>query len=68
VTAKGYAASDAESPVATTVLTQEDLARKQAQNVGEALAGEPGLAASSDSAQGQNPVIRGLQKDRGRTP
>ncbi len=63
VTAKGYAASDAESPVATTVLTQEDLARKQAQNVGEALVGEPGLAASSDSAQGQNPVIRGLQKD-----
>ncbi|QEA13616.1 TonB-dependent receptor [Comamonas flocculans] len=63
VTAKGYAASDAESPVATTVLTEEDLARKQAQNLGEALKGEPGLATASDSAQGQNPVIRGLQKD-----
>jgi len=63
VTAKGYAASDAESPVSTTVLTEDDLARKQAQNVGEALQGEPGLAVSSDSAQGQNPVIRGLQKD-----
>lgn len=63
VTAKGYAASDAESPVATTVLTKEDLARKQAQNLGEALQGEPGLAVSSDSAHGQNPVIRGLQKD-----
>jgi hemoglobin/transferrin/lactoferrin receptor protein len=63
VTAKGYASSDAESPVSTTVLTQEDLARKQAHNVGEALQGEPGLAVSSDSAQGQNPVIRGLRKD-----
>lgn len=63
VTAKGYAASDADSPVSTTVLTEEDLARRQAQNLGEALQGEPGLAAASDSVQGQNPVIRGLQKD-----
>lgn len=49
--------------MATTVLTADELARKQAQNVGEALRGEPGLAVSSDSAQGQNPVIRGLKKD-----
>ena len=63
VTAKGYAASDAETPIATTVLTADDLARKQAQNLGEALRGEAGLSVSLDGAQGQNPVIRGLQKD-----
>ena len=63
VTAKGYAATEAETPVSTTVLTADELKRKQAQNVGEALRGEPGLAVSSDSAQGQNPVIRGLKKD-----
>ena len=63
VTAKGYEAVTADTPVATTVLTQEDLARKQAPNVGQALRGEPGLAASGDSAQGVNPVIRGLQRD-----
>ena len=63
VTAKGYAASDVETPIATTVLSEEDLARKQAQNLGEALRGEPGISVSLDGAQGQNPVIRGLQKD-----
>lgn len=63
VTAKGYAASDVETPIATTVLDSEDLARQQPQNLGEALRGEPGLSVSLDGAQGQNPVIRGLQKD-----
>ena len=50
VTAKGYAASDAETPIATTVLTADDLARKQAQNLGEALRGEPGISVSLDGA------------------
>ncbi len=63
VTAKGYAASEVETPVASTVQTADDLARKQAQNLGEALRGEPGISVSLDGAQGQNPVIRGLQKD-----
>lgn len=63
VTAKGYAASDVETPVASTVLATDDLARKQAHNLGEALRGEPGISVSLDGAQGQNPVIRGLQKD-----
>ena len=63
VTAKGYAAEAAETPVATTDLALPDLQRKQAANLGQALAGEPGLAASGDSAQGVNPVIRGLQRD-----
>ena len=63
ITAKGYAAQAAETPVATTELTLQDLQRKQAANVGEALLGEPGLSASGESAQGQNPVIRGLQKE-----
>lgn len=63
VTAKGYAADDLETPLSTTTLDREALMRKQAQNVGEALRGEPGLSVASDGAQGQNPVIRGLKKE-----
>jgi hemoglobin/transferrin/lactoferrin receptor protein len=65
VTAKGYAADDLETPVATTVLDRDELLRRNAQNVGEALRGEPGLAVASDGAQGQNPTIRGLKKEGG---
>lgn len=63
VTAKGYAADSAETPIATTELGREALERKGAQNLGEALRGEAGLAVASDSGQGQNPVIRGQQKE-----
>lgn len=63
VTAKGYAAADLETPVATTVLDRIELWRRDARNPGEALRGEPGLAVAGDSAQGQNPVIRGLRKE-----
>lgn len=63
VTAKGYAADDLETPVATTTLDRDELMRRNAQNVGEALRGEPGLSVASDGAQGQNPVIRGLKKE-----
>lgn len=63
VTAKGYAADDLETPVATTALDRDGLLRRNAQNVGEALRGEPGLSVASDGAQGQNPVIRGLKKE-----
>jgi hemoglobin/transferrin/lactoferrin receptor protein len=63
VTAKGYAAADAETPVSVITLDRQRLLQKQAQNVGEALRGEPGLSVSSDGANGQNPVIRGLKKE-----
>ncbi|MCW5604082.1 MAG: TonB-dependent receptor plug domain-containing protein, partial [Burkholderiales bacterium] len=63
VTAKGYAAEDLETPVSTITLERDELLRRNAQNPGEALRGEPGLAVASDSAQGQNPVIRGLKKE-----
>ncbi|MEZ5616048.1 MAG: TonB-dependent receptor [Rhodocyclaceae bacterium] len=63
VTAKGYAAEDLETPVSTTALNREELLRRNAQNPGEALRGEPGIAVASDGAQGQNPVIRGLKKE-----
>ncbi|WP_238945094.1 TonB-dependent receptor plug domain-containing protein [Vandammella animalimorsus] len=63
VTAKGYEAQAVETPAALTVLTAEELARQQAHNLGEALRGQAGLAVSGDSAQGLNPVIRGLKKD-----
>lgn len=63
VTAKGYAADDMETPAATLALSREELQRRAAGNVGDALRGELGLAVSGDSAQGQNPVIRGLKKE-----
>jgi hemoglobin/transferrin/lactoferrin receptor protein len=63
VTAKGYAAADIETPVSTASLDRDELLRRNAQNPGEALRGEPGLAVASDGAQGQNPVIRGLKKE-----
>lgn len=63
VSAKGYAAEDLETPVTTTVLDRDELLRRNAQNVGEALRGEPGLSVASDGAQGQNPAIRGLKKE-----
>ena len=63
VTAKGYASADLETPITTATLDQNELARRGAANVGDALRGEPGIAVSNDSAQGQNPVIRGLSKE-----
>lgn len=63
VTATGYETPAVETPFATTELELHDIQQRQAANVAEALRGEPGLAASGDSAQGQNLVIRGLQKE-----
>lgn len=63
VTAKGYAAEDLETPIATTTIDRSEILRRGANNPGEALRGEPGLAVASDGAQGQNPVIRGLKKE-----
>ena len=63
VTAKGYAASDLDTPLSTTTLDREEISRRGAANVGEALHGEPGIAISNDSAHGKNPVIRGLGKE-----
>ncbi|HRP95970.1 MAG TPA: TonB-dependent receptor [Rhodocyclaceae bacterium] len=63
VTAKGYAADELQTPAATLSLDRAELLRRNANNAGEALRGEPGLAVSGDSAQGQNPVIRGLKKE-----
>ena len=63
VTAKGYSTTDLETPLSTTTLDREEITRRGAGNVGDALRGEPGIAISNDSAQGQNPVIRGLGKE-----
>lgn len=63
VTAKGYATSELETPASTIVLHRAELDRRGAASLGEALRGETGLAVASDSAQGQNPVIRGLGKE-----
>lgn len=63
VTAKGYLATDLEIPLSTTALDRDELARRGGQNLGDDLRGEPGIAISNDSAQGQNPVIRGLGKE-----
>ncbi|MFH1659492.1 MAG: TonB-dependent receptor [Pseudomonadota bacterium] len=63
VTAKGYAATDLETPISTSTLDREEITRRGGQNLGDALRGEPGIAVANDSAQGQNPVIRGLSKE-----
>ena len=63
VTAKGYATTDLETPISTTALDQAEISRRGGQNLGDALRGEPGIAVANDSAQGQNPVIRGLSKE-----
>ncbi|MBI4740697.1 MAG: TonB-dependent receptor [Betaproteobacteria bacterium] len=63
VTAKGYSATDLDTPLSVTTLGRDEIARRGAANVGDALRGEPGIAVSSDSAQGQNPVIRGLARE-----
>lgn len=63
VTAKGYAAQDSDTPFATTSINRDEIVRRSANNVGELLRGEPGLAVASDSAQGQNPVIRGQSRE-----
>lgn len=63
VTAKGYAADENQTPISTTSIERDQLLQRNAQNLGDALRGEPGLAIASDGAQGQNPVIRGLKKE-----
>ncbi|MFW6341936.1 MAG: TonB-dependent receptor plug domain-containing protein [Halothiobacillaceae bacterium] len=61
VTAKGYAADVLATPQSVTVLEND---QRAAQTVPGALfRGEPGLAVQSDGAWGQNPVIRGLDKE-----
>lgn len=63
VSAKGYADADLGTPVAVVVAGRDALAGQGHRNVGELLRGRPGLAVSADSAQGQNPVLRGLKKE-----
>lgn len=63
VTAKGYAADELETPLSTVSLDREEIVRRGANNSGELLRGEPGIAVASDGAQGQNPVLRGLKKE-----
>lgn len=63
VTAKGYSSADLETPISTITVDRDEIARRGAANVGDALRGEPGIAIMNDSAQGQNPVIRGLGKE-----
>ncbi len=63
VTAKGYESDTLNTPGAIFAADGEALRRNGANNLGEALRGEAGMAATDDSAQGQNPVIRGLKKE-----
>lgn len=63
VTAKGYEADTLSTPSSVFVADGDELRRDGANNLGEALRGEPGFAVNGDSAQGQNPVIRGLKKE-----
>ena len=60
VTAKGYAAEALDTPQAVEILRAQGATGAVA---GELLRGKPGLAAQSDGAWGQNPVLRGLKKE-----
>ena len=60
VTAKGYAADTLETPQAVEILQAPAAGGTVA---GALLRGKPGLAAQSDGAWGQNPVLRGLKKE-----
>lgn len=51
------------NPNTDVSLTREDWFLRGADNLAQALRGEPGLAMSSDGTQGQNPVVRGLKKE-----
>lgn len=63
VSAKGYADTDLGTPVAVVVAGREAIAGNGYRNLGELLRGRTGLAVNADSAQGQNPVLRGLKKE-----
>lgn len=63
VTAKGYEADTLSTPASVLVADGAELRRNGANNLGEALRGEPGIAVNGDGAQGQNPVLRGLKKE-----
>jgi hemoglobin/transferrin/lactoferrin receptor protein len=60
VTARGYAAEALDTPQAVEVLHAPGATGAVA---GALLRGKPGLAAQSDGAWGQNPVLRGLKKE-----
>lgn len=63
VSAKGYADADLGTPVAVVVAGRDAIAGQGHRNLGELLRGRAGLAVNADSAQGQNPVLRGLKKE-----
>lgn len=64
ITASGQETDVLNTPHAVTVLSKDDIAGSAADNVGDLLRGEPGLAVSADGAWGMNPVIRGLKKEQ----
>ena len=63
VTAKGYIAATVDTPASIDVITADELTRKGATSLGQALQGEPGLSATSDGSASLNPVVRGLKKE-----
>ncbi|MEQ5802997.1 TonB-dependent receptor [Halomonas sp. H10-9-1] len=61
VTAKGYEADTLDTPSATLTLDANEASTTE--SVGSLFRGQPGTAVQSDGAWGQNPVLRGLQKE-----
>ncbi len=60
VTARGYAASQSETPGSVGVATSRDIALEPKASLVDALARIPGIARSGDSPWGQDISIRGL--------
>ncbi len=64
VTADPLGATDQHLVQPVHVLTKEELATRNVRNLGEAVAGEPGVAASDFGPGAGRPVIRGLSGKR----
>ncbi|WP_206064563.1 TonB-dependent receptor [Neptunomonas sp. XY-337] len=64
VTASGHEADVTNTPHAVTIIDRSAIERSSADNLGDLLRGEPGLAVAADGAWGMNPVIRGLKKEQ----
>lgn len=64
VTGAPYGVSQDSTTIATTVLTEEDLAVAPAATLGDLLAGTPGLRSTSFAPGASRPVIRGLTGPR----
>ncbi len=64
VTATGHETESLNTSHAITIMNEDEIAKSVADNVGDLLRGQPGIAVAGDGAWGMNPVLRGLKKEQ----